>query len=77
MPTKQKKPELKGDVTRTVRAKAHLERLEESKGKRLVVDLDAAGLAALQALLSAGYATTQKAVVIKALTAAASIPKNA
>lgn len=67
---KRKKPV--GDVTRTARAKAHLERLEGSKGKRLVVDLDADAAEALGELLSSGYAPTQKAVVIKALTAASS-----
>lgn len=61
-----------GDVTRTDRAKAHLARLEESKGKRLVVDLDAEGLGALESLLAAGYAKTQKAVVVRALIAASS-----
>lgn len=59
-----------GDVTRTARAGAYLERLEEAKGKRLVVDLDAAGRRALEALLEAGYGDSQKAVVIKALMAA-------
>lgn len=66
--TKQKKPS--SDVTRTARAKAHLERLEVAKGKRLVVDLDAEGRQALELLLDAGYGTNQKTVVIKALIAA-------
>lgn len=66
--TKQKKPV--GDVTRTARAGAYLERLEEAKGKRLVVDLDAGGRQALELLLEAGYGASQKDVVIKALTAA-------
>lgn len=66
--TKQKKPV--GDVTRTARAKAHLERLEEAKGKRLVVDLDANACSALESLLGAGYAASQKGVVVKALLAA-------
>lgn len=65
-----------GDVTRTDRAKAHLVRLEESKGKRLVVDLDAEGLGALESLLAAGYAKTQKAVVVRALIAASSRPNK-
>jgi len=52
------------------RAKAHLGRLEESKGKRLVVDLDAPGRIALEALLKIGYGESQKDVVIKALMAA-------
>lgn len=66
--TKQKKPV--GDVTRTARAGAYLERLEEAKGKRMVVDLDEAGRRALEALLEAGYEASQKGVVIKALMAA-------
>jgi hypothetical protein len=66
--TKQKKPI--GDVTRTARAVAHLERLGANNGKRLVVDLDASGTMALEELLSAGYGETQKAVVVKALLAA-------
>lgn len=65
------KPAPVGDVTRTARAKAHLERLAEAKGKRLVVDLDAPVRAALEKLLASGYESTQKAVVSKALLAAA------
>lgn len=38
------------DDTRTVRAATHLGRLAEAKGKRLVVDLDAAAREALEAL---------------------------
>lgn len=60
-----------GDTTRTARAVAHLERLQEAQGKRLVVDLDATGREALEALLESGYGGTQKEVVVKALTAAA------
>lgn len=56
-----------GDTTRTARAVAHLERLQDAKGKRLVVDLDAAGREALEALLESGYGTSQKEVVIRAL----------
>lgn len=56
-----------GDVTRTQRAKAHLKRLEQTHGKRLLVDLDAEGNAALGALLESGYGSTQKAVVNLAL----------
>lgn len=40
-----------GDQTRTAQAVAHLERLQEAKGKRLVVDLDASGREALEKLL--------------------------
>lgn len=68
MPIKQKKP--MGDLTRTARAGAYLERLEDAKGKRLVVDLDATANLALEALLEAGYGASKKAVVIKALVAA-------
>ncbi|TXI24200.1 MAG: hypothetical protein E6Q67_02995 [Roseateles sp.] len=69
-PETRKKPA--GDTTRTARAVAHLERLQEAKGKRLVVDLDAPGREALEALQQAGYGTSQKEVVIKALLHAAS-----
>ena len=51
MATKKK---LIGDVTRTARAGAYLDRLEESQGKRLVVDLDATANNALEGLLEAG-----------------------
>ena len=64
------KKELVGDATRTVRAKAHLERLENANGKRLLVDLDAEGHDALKALLAAGYGETNKAVVNRARVAA-------
>ncbi len=68
MDAKKKSP--KGDTTRTDRAKAHLERLEQASGKRLLVDLDADGHAALKALLADGYGVTNKAVVNRALIAA-------
>lgn len=58
-------------VKSTLRAKAHLSRLEEANGKRLLVDLDKEGRSALENLLESGYAKTQKEVVIKALKAAA------
>lgn len=64
------------DMTRTVRAVAHLERLQESRGKRLLVDLDASAREALEGLLEAGYGATQKEVVAKALTAAAARVKK-
>lgn len=67
-PPKKTKPV--GDVTRTARAGAYLERLEEVKGKRLVVDLNAPGRMALESLLEGGYGDSQKEVVIKALIAA-------
>lgn len=66
-----------GDTTRTQRAKAHLERLENANGKRLLVDLDAEGHAALNALLAAGYGETNKAVVSRALVAASKRIKSA
>lgn len=66
-----------GDTTRTERAKAHLERLEKADGKRLLVDLDAEGHAALNALLAGGYGTTNKAVVNRALIAASKRIKRA
>ncbi|WP_310635780.1 hypothetical protein [Delftia acidovorans] len=65
MAAKKKAPV--GDTTRTERAKAHLERLAQSSGKRLLVDLDADGHAALNALLVDGYGATNKAVVNRAL----------
>ena len=68
MASKKKAPV--GATTRTERAKAHLERLENANGKRLLVDLDAEGHAALNALLAAGYGETNKAVVNRALVAA-------
>lgn len=67
--TEQKKP--RGDVTRTARAGAYLERLTEAKGKRVVVDLAAPAREALDALIACGYETSQKAVISKALLAAA------
>ena len=67
-PPKKTKPI--GDVTRTARAGAYLERLEEAKGKRLVVDLSAPARMALERLLEGGYGDTQKDVVIKARIAA-------
>jgi len=68
MSAKKKTPA--GDTTQTERAKAHLERLERASGKRLLVDLDADGHAALNSLLADGYGATNKAVVIRALIAA-------
>ena len=60
------------DVTRTVRAVAHLERLAEAKGKRVVADLDAPAVEALTGLLDAGYGDSQVAVIRRALVEAAS-----
>lgn len=55
------------DVTRTERQVAHLGRLEQAKGKRIVVDLDAASREALEALVECGYGASQVAVVRQAL----------
>jgi hypothetical protein len=55
------------DVTRTERQVAHLDRLEQANGKRIVVDLDAASREALEALIESGYGTSQAAVVRQAL----------
>lgn len=66
--TPSKKAAKRGrDVTRTVRAVAHLERLEEAKGKRVVADLDAPAVEALDALLGTGYGKSQVDVIRKAL----------
>lgn len=77
-PPPKKKVAKRGlDVTRSTRAAAHLERLVEAKGKRLVVDLDEPARVALEVLLSAGYGSTQREVVAKALKAAAAKFKKA
>lgn len=60
-----------GDRTRTARAAAHLERLVEAKGKRVVVDLGRTECDALEALLAAGFAKTQSDVIRRALSEAA------
>ncbi len=74
MAAKKKAPH--GDTTRTERAKAHLERLAEAKGRRLLVDLDAEGNSALCELLASGYGATNKAVVSRALLAASNQNKK-
>lgn len=61
----------------TARATAHLDRLEEAKGKRLVVDLDAPAREALEALLTAGHGSTQREVVCQALVSMAKRKKVA
>lgn len=68
MAVKKKPPA--GDTTQTARSKTFLQRLEESGGKRVVIDFDAEGHEALQHLLSLGYGTTMKDVVIRAVVAA-------
>lgn len=70
-PAAPEKPKRGRDVTRTARQEDYLERLADAKGKRLVVDLDANGRMALEALMSAGYGTTRRDVVIRALCEAA------
>lgn len=76
MATKTKPPV--GDLTRTARAKTHLQRLEDAGGKRVVTDFNAEGHTALQQLLAAGYGDTQKEAVIRAvLEAAGRIKKSA
>lgn len=63
-----------GDATRasnTARAKAHLERLAESRGKRVVVDLNADERASLERLVATGYAENQSAAIRLAITSAA------
>lgn len=64
------------DLTRTARSKAHLLRLDESGGKRLLVDITAEGVEALGILLNSGYGSTQKDVVVQALIDAASHLKS-
>jgi saccharopine dehydrogenase-like NADP-dependent oxidoreductase len=60
----------KYDYTITDRAKSHLERIFDSGGKRLVVDLDAQSVVRLRDLIEKGYGTTQKDVVLKAIAEA-------
>lgn len=55
------------DKTSTQRQSAHLERLAESKGKRLPVDLSAQHINKLDALVRAGYGTSAAAVIRKAI----------
>ncbi len=72
-----KKPKPVGDRTSTARAAAHLERLDEAKGKRVVVDLGKDAREALEGLLAGGYADTQSDVVRNALKeVAARQPKS-
>lgn len=57
-------------TTSTERAREHLERLEQKKGRRLLVDLDESGAAALEVLAEHGYGTTNREIVQAALIAA-------
>lgn len=59
------------DSTRTERAKAHLTRLEESGGKRVLVDFDAEGRAALEKLVLENYGATMREAIIRAVKEAA------
>ena len=59
------------DSTRTARSNAYLDRLQEARGKRLLVDLDKPAKQALEVLLESGYGTSQAAVVRRALVSAA------
>ena len=72
-----KKPKPVGDRTRTARAAAHLERLGDAEGKRVVVDLGKADREALEGLQAAGYAESQSGVIRRAIQdAAARQPKS-
>ena len=68
-----KKAKPVGDVTRTARAKSLVQRLQDAGGKRAVIDFDSDGVKDLQKLLSAGYASTQREAVLKAVKEAAKI----
>ena len=66
-----KKQKPVGDVTRTARAKSLVQRLQDAGGKRAVIDFDVDGVQDLQKLLAAGYGSTQREVVLKAVKEAA------
>ncbi len=77
LPLKASAPGSKGEgvrqsrpTTSTERAKGHLERLEQKKGRRLLVDLDESGAEALDVLMTHGYGPTYRQVVQMALIAA-------
>ncbi len=55
------------DKTSSKRQSAHLERLLESKGKRLPVDLSGEHIDKLDALIAAGYGSTSAAVIRRAI----------
>jgi len=66
------------DTTQTPRQLAHLERLAQNGGKRVLVDLDAEAAEALESLQADGYAVTRKGVVSRALLdARAKVPRKA
>lgn len=56
-----------GEINSTKRAKAYLVRLGGSGGRRLLVDLDPEASEALDRLVAAGYGSTNKTVVSRAL----------
>ena len=66
-----KKPAPVGDVTRTARSAAFRGRLVAAQGRRVVVDMPAPAVKALEALLAKGYGTSQKEVVCNAVLEAA------
>ncbi len=55
------------DKTSTKRQGAHLERLEDAKGKRLPVDLTGEHLAKIDALVGAGYGKSKVGVIRRAI----------
>ena len=59
------------DYTRTRRAKAHLERLADAQGKRVVVDLGELERTALDVLVERQYGRTQSDVIRRAIIEAA------
>lgn len=71
MPKKPKDNVLVCDEKAARRQKTFLDRLVQSNGKRLVVDLDGQGRANLEALLHKGFGGSQKEVILRALREAA------
>lgn len=57
--------------TSTKRQDKYLKALEDAKGRRLVVDLDATARRSLETLLKSGYGRKQRYVVARALNEAA------
>ena len=55
------------DKTSTKRQSAHLERLQENKGKRLPVDLDGDRLGKLDDLVGVRYGESKAAVIRRAI----------
>jgi ribosomal protein S12 methylthiotransferase accessory factor YcaO len=71
MTTRRRKDAPVGDRTRTKRAKAHLERLADAKGKRILVDLGEIEREALDLLVETGYGANQSDAVRRAIVEAA------